>query len=72
MAILAAVGMTGDVGLLTFVVEREMLALVAESAFVYTMYAWRIGSGGLAWAVIKNHGFWYAARANHVAMRWAW
>lgn len=72
VAILAAVAITGEVGLLTLVVERELLALVAESSFVYAMYAWRTGAGVLACAVIKKHGFWYAARAHLVVMRWAW
>ncbi len=70
LGILAAIGMTGDPGLLIFVFEREMLALVAESAFLYLLYAWRNGALAVGWSMVRNAGFVYVARADVAMMRW--
>lgn len=69
MGVLAAVGMSGDLGLLVFIADRELLVLVAETAVAYGIYAWRSGVVMVAWRLTLEAIFPAVARTHAVLTR---
>lgn len=71
LSVLAAVAMSGDVGLLIFIADRELLVLVVESAAAYGVYAWRNGAVAVAWAMVKAPAWPWAVRFHVYSTRWS-
>ncbi len=69
MGVLAAVGISGDLGLLVFLADRELLVLVAETAVAYGIYAWRSGVVMVAWKLTLEAVFPTVARTHAVLTR---
>ena len=71
LGILAAVAMSGDIGLLIFLADRELLVLVVESTAAYALYAWRTGVVAVAWAMIKSSAWRWAVQFHVQSVRWS-
>jgi hypothetical protein len=71
LAVLAAVSLSGDLGLLALLADRELLVLVVETAAVYGVYAWRNGALAAAWTMSTRPLWLWAARLHLCATRWS-
>ena len=71
LGILAAVAMSGDLGLLIFLADRELLVLVVESAAAYGVYAWRSGTVAVAWAMVRTSTWPWFVRFHVLSTRWS-
>lgn len=71
LGILAAVAMSGDLGLLIFLADRELLVLVVESAAAYGVYAWRSGTVAVAWAMVRTSTWLWFVRFHVLSTRWS-
>jgi hypothetical protein len=70
LAVLAAVSLSGDLGLLVLLADRELLVLVVETAAVYGIYAWRNGAVAAAWTMSTRPLWRWAARFHLCTTRW--
>ncbi len=71
LGILAAVAMSGDVGLLVLIADRELLVLVVESSAIYAVHAGRTGAPAVAWTMVKRPAWLWAVRFHVFSTRWS-
>ena len=71
LGVLAAVAVSGDIALLVFIADREMLVLIVESTAAYGIYAWRSGSLAVGWAMLMHRARPWIVTFHIQSTRWS-